>query len=222
VILAKVVIFGVADFAALALFYLRHDSPHEVVALSAHQAYVPPGGEYQGLPVVAFEHVEETYDPAEYHFFAPMSHRKMNRLRESVYSQIKAKGYQLISYVSSRATVFPGTEFGDNCFILEDNTIQPYTKIGSDIVLWSGNHIGHHSVIKDHVLFTSHVVLSGHCVVEPYSFFGVNATIRDGIHIAEGSLIAMGAVVTRNTEAWGVYKGNPAKKGDVPSRDLDF
>ena len=50
----------------------------------------------------------------------------------------------------------------------------------------------------------------------------MKSEIRDGIHIAEGSLIAMAAAVTRNTEAWGVYKGNPAKKGDVPSRELDF
>ncbi|MCM3875988.1 MAG: acetyltransferase [Thermoanaerobaculia bacterium] len=220
--MAKVIIFGVADFASLALFYLRHDSPHEVAGLSVHEAYLPASREFEGLPVTAFEHVEETYSPSEYLFFAPMSHRKMNRLRESVYLQIKEKGYRLISYVSSRATVFPGTEVGDNCFILEDNTIQPYTKIGNDIVLWSGNHIGHHSVIKDHVLFTSHVVLSGHCVVEPYSFFGVNATIRDGVRIAEGSLIAMAAAVTRDTEPWGVYKGSPAKKADVLSRDLDF
>ncbi|HEU4930551.1 MAG TPA: hypothetical protein VFT48_00650, partial [Pyrinomonadaceae bacterium] len=104
----------------------------------------------------------------------------------------------------------------------EDNTIQPFTSIGNNVVLWSGNHIGHHSVIKDHVSFTSHVVLSGHCTVEPFAFFGVNATIRDGIHIAEGSFIAMAAAVVLNTEPWGVYKGNPAKKGETSSKDLNF
>ncbi|HZT60170.1 MAG TPA: acetyltransferase [Pyrinomonadaceae bacterium] len=220
--MAKVIIFGVADFASLAHFYLRHDSPHEVVAFSVNEAYLPEGGEFEGLPVVPFEGVQESHDPSEYSFFAPMSHRRMNRLRESVYQQIKGKGYPLVSYVSSKATTFPGAGIGDNCFILEDNTIQPYTSVGNNVVLWSGNHIGHHSVIKDHVLFTSHVVLSGHCVVEPYSFFGVNATIRDGLRIAEGSLIAMAAAVTRDTEPWGIYKGNPAKKGEVLSRDLDF
>lgn len=220
--MAKVIIFGVQDFAQLGNFYLRHDSPHEVVAFSVHEEFMPEGGSFEGLPVVPFEGVEETHPPAEFHFFAPLSHRRMNRLRESVYRQIKAKGYRLISYVSSRATVFPGAKIGDNCFILEDNTVQPYAEIGSNVVLWSGNHIGHHSVIKDHVLFTSHVVLSGHCVVEPYSFLGVNATVRDGVRIAEGSLIAMAASVTRDTEPWGVYKGSPAKKGEVLSKDLDF
>src|SRR5882724_4279801 len=220
--MANVIIFGIQDFAQLANFYLKHDSEHEVVAFSVNEQYLPAERSLEGLPVVAFENVEQTYPPAEFHFFAPMSPSRMNRLRESVYRQIKEKGYQLISYVSSKATVFPGIPIGDNCFILEDNTIQPFTSIGNNVVLWSGNHIGHHSVIKDHVSFTSHVVLSGHCVVDEFSFFGVNATIRDRIHIAEGSLIAMSASVTRDTEAWSVYKGNPAKKRETPSTDLKF
>ena len=220
--MAKVIIFGVQDFAQLAKFYLQHDSEHEVVAFSVHQRYLPEQPTFEGLPVIAFENVEKTYAPSEFRFFAPMSPSRMNRLRESVYQQIKQKGYEMISYVSSKATVFEGVPIGDNCFILEDNTIQPFTSIGNNVVLWSGNHIGHHSIIKDHVSFTSQVVLSGHCVVESFSFFGVNATIRDRIHVAEGSFIAMAAAVTRDTQPWGVYKGNPAQKGETLSNELDF
>lgn len=218
--MARVVIFGLRDFASLAHFYLKHDSEHEVVAFSVNRQYLPEEETFEGLPVVPFEDVERIYDPAEFHFFAPMSHQKMNRVRESIYNQVKEKGYQLISYVSSKATTFPGAQIGDNCFILEDNTIQPFTTIGNNVMIWSGNHIGHHGTIKDHVLFTSHVVLSGHCVVEPYCFFGVNSTIRDFTHIAEGSFIAMGACLTKDTEPWGVYKGIPAQKGKALSKDL--
>ena len=216
------IIFGVQDFAQLANFYLQHDSEHEVVAFSVNREYLPDDKSFEGLPVVAFENVEQSYAPADFKFFAPMSPRRMNRLREHIYRQIKEKGYELISYISSKATLFRGTSIGDNCFILEDNTIQPFASVGNNVILWSGNHIGHHSIIKDHVSFTSHVVLSGHCVVEPFSFFGVNSTVRDGIHIAEGSLIGMAAAVTADTEPWGVYKGNPAKKGETLSKDLDF
>lgn len=220
--MSKVVIFGIQDFASLAHFYLKHDTPHEVVAFSVTRDYMPMEGKFEGLPVIPFEEIESSLSPNDHEFFAPMSHKHMNKLRQGIYEQIKAKGYSLISYISSKATIFPDTPVGDNCFILEDNTIQPFVKIGNNVVLWSGNHIGHHSTIKDHVLFTSHVVLSGHCTVEPYSFFGVNATIRDGVTIAEGSLIAMSASITRDTEPWGVYKGIPAQKGSVLSHDLDF
>lgn len=207
----KVVIFGVLDTAELAHYYLENDSDYEVVAFTVHKKYREIDT-FRGLPVVDFEKVQENYSPLEFMLFAPMTGRIMNKLRAKVYNEGKQKGYTFISYISSKATICDN-KIGENCFILEDNTIQPFTKIGNNVVLWSGNHIGHHGEIKDHVFFTSHVVLSGHCVVESYCFFGVNATIRDYTHLAEGSLIAMGASLTKqNTDAWSVYVGNPAKK----------
>ncbi len=214
----KVILFGVLDTAELAHFYLTHDSEYEVVAFTVNKEFLT-SNMFKGLPVVPFEEVEKLYSPDEYFFFAPMTGRKMNKNREAVYNQGKLKGYEFISYISSKATIFPGTQIGDNCFILEDNTIQPFTKIGNNVVMWSGNHIGHHGLINDHVFFTSHVVMSGHCDIGSYSFFGVNSTIRDYIKIAEGSLIAMGASVTKDTEEWGVYFGSPAKKGPKSSID---
>jgi sugar O-acyltransferase (sialic acid O-acetyltransferase NeuD family) len=206
----KVVIFGVLDTAELAHYYLTHDSDCEVVAFTVNAAYLKETN-FHGLPVVPFEEVERIYPPGDFYFFAPMTGKKMNTNRERIYNLAKAKGYSFVSYISSRATTF-GNEIGDNCFILEDNTIQPFTTIGNNVVLWSGNHIGHHGRIDDHVFFTSHVVLSGHCHVHSYCFFGVNATIRDYTKLAQGTLVAMGASITKDTEEWGVYLGNPAKK----------
>jgi sugar O-acyltransferase (sialic acid O-acetyltransferase NeuD family) len=220
--MARVVIFGTRDFAQLAKFYLDHDSAHEVVAFSVNEAHMNAERTFEGLPVVPFERVAETYPPCDFSFFAPMAPRGMNRLRAEVYRRIRALQYETISYVSSKATVFPGVTIGGNAFILENNTIQPFVSIGNNAVLWSGNHIGHHSSVGDHVSFTSHVVLSGHCVVEPFSFFGVNSTVRDRVRIAEGSLIGMAAAVLGDTEPWGVYTGNPARKGATSSKDVDF
>ncbi|NIJ53351.1 acetyltransferase [Dyadobacter arcticus] len=212
--MAKIIIFGVLDTAELAHYYITHDSEHEVVAFTINREYLE-NESFKGLPIVAFEDVENLFPPAEYSFFAPMTGRNMNRNREAIYNQAKSKGYQFISYVSSKATLFDNV-IGDNCFILEDNTIQPFTTIGNNVVMWSGNHIGHHGQIKDHIFFTSHVVLSGHCLVESYSFFGVNSTIRDYTTIAQGTLVGMASAITKETEEWGIYIGNPAKK--VPGK----
>lgn len=217
--MAKVIIFGILDTAELAYFYLTHDSEHDVVAFAVNAQYIT-SPLFCGLPVVPFEEIENLYPPEEYMLFAPMTGKKMNTIREKIYLEGKSRGYRFISYISSKATTFNNV-IGENCFILEDNTIQPFTTIGDNVVLWSGNHIGHHSQIMDHVFFTSHVVLSGHCTVNPYSFFGVNSTVRDGTNIAEGTFVAMASCITKNTEAWGVYTGNPALKRDrIKSIDI--
>lgn len=207
----KVIIFGIRDYAELAHYYLAKDSPHDVVAFCVDEMYLPAERKLKELPVIAFEEVEQKYPPGNFSFFAPMSPQKMNMLRQDTYNKIKDKGYRMISYISSRATVFE-SQIGDNCFVLENNTLQPFTKIGNNVVLWSGNHIGHHGEIKDHVTFTSHVVMSGHCVIGENSFLGVNATIRDGLTLARGTLVGMAAAITKDTEEWSVYVGNPAKK----------
>jgi sugar O-acyltransferase (sialic acid O-acetyltransferase NeuD family) len=220
--MARVIIFGLRDFASLAHFYLEHDSVHDVAGFTVTRDHLPETRMFEGKPVVPFEELEHHYPPEHYHFFAPLSPRGMNKFRQGIYRQGKARGYRYISYVSSRATVFEGTPIGENCFILEDNTIQPFTHVGDDVVMWSGNHIGHHSTVGDHVMFTSHVVLSGRCTVNPYCFLGVNATVRDGLTLGEGTLVAMGACINCETQAWSVYHGNPARKRDLASTDVEL
>ena len=204
--MAKVIVFGVRDLAELAHYYLSHDSMHEVVAFTVTKDHMKQES-FMDLPVVAFEEVEKLFSPHDFSMIIPMADgNSMNKLRARFYEDAKKKQYSLVSYVSSKATVLT-EEIGDNCFILEDNTIQPFVKVGNNVIMWSGNHIGHHSIIHDHVFITSHVVISGHCNVSSYSFLGVNATIRDGITIAEETFIAMSASITRDTVARGKYIG---------------
>lgn len=201
-----VIVFGTNDISQLATFYLRRDSHWNPVAYCVDGDHLKES-RLDGLPVVPFEEVELSYEPGKYQFFAPLYD---NKLRQRKADEISAKRYNLISYVSSHAVVW--SSVGDNCFVMEGNVIQPFVKVGNNVVLWSGNHIGHHSVIRDNVFFASHVVLSGHCEVGPYSWFGVNSTIRDHVKIAEGTFLCMGADMTHDTVPYRKYKGSPAEE----------
>src|SRR4029453_3467230 len=114
------------------------------------------GETFVDLPLVPFEEIAALYPPDRYDFFVALSYAKLNAVRAAKCAAARALGYTLPSYVSSRATVFADLSHGDNCFILEDNTIQPFARIGNNVTLWSGNHIGHHSAIEDDVFMASH------------------------------------------------------------------
>jgi sugar O-acyltransferase (sialic acid O-acetyltransferase NeuD family) len=199
-----VVIFGAGDIARLAHFYFRTDSEHEVAAFVVDAEH-KQADTFQGLPLVDTAAALAQYDPREYAMFVALSYARMNRARASKYEQMKAAGYRLVSYVSSRCTYLSETEPGDNCFILEDNTIQPFVSIGCNVTLWSGNHIGHDATIEDHCFITSHVVVSGHVRIRSYCFVGVNATLRNSIELAPATLVGAGAVIMKNTREKGVY-----------------
>src|SRR6266487_1576589 len=145
----KIIIFGTGDVAQIINYYFEIDSKYETVAFTVDKDYLQEN-EYEGKPLVAFEDIFEKYPPTDYKMFIALSYAKMNGLREIKYHEAKAKGYTLLSYISSRCSYLSQYPCGDNCFIFEDNTIQPYVRIGNNVTLWSGNHIGHHSVIKDH------------------------------------------------------------------------
>ena len=104
-------------------------------------------------------------------------------------------------------------EIGENTFIFEDNTVQYHVKIGNNVVLWSGNHIGHRSVIEDDCWLTSHDVISGFCRIGRGSFIGVNATLGDNVTLGEDTVFGAAAVTVKSlTEKGCVYIGSPAKK----------
>lgn len=199
----RVIIFGVKDTAQLARFYFEKDTDYQVIGFAVDRAFRDCDS-FEGLPVFDFDGIEEEFSPKEFEFFLPMTQQKMGKLRAEKFTAAKTKGYRLATYISPKATYY-GTPVGENCFILENNTIQPFSSIGNNVVLWSGNHVGHHSKIGDHVFLTSHVVISGHVVIEPYCFFGVNATVRDAITIREGTLVGMGASISKDTEPYGIY-----------------
>ena len=218
--MAKVIVFGAGDIGRLAHFYFRTDSPHEVVAFTVDAAFRQSEA-FLGLPLVAFEDVARLYPPDTHAMFVALSYAKMNAVRSDAYYRAKALGYELVSYVSSRCTYLAQQPTGDNCFILEDNTVQPFVTIGSNVTLWSGNHIGHDASVGDHTFISSHVVVSGHVQIGRGCFIGVNATLRNSITIGEHTLIGAGATIMKNTKPRSVYLGPRSSPWTKSSDEVD-
>jgi sugar O-acyltransferase (sialic acid O-acetyltransferase NeuD family) len=213
------IIFGTGDIAQLAHFYFSTDSGYGVVAFTVDAAYLTETT-FCGLPVIAFEEISKQYPQDSHDLFIALSYSKLNAVRKEKYLAAKEAGYHLASFISSQATVLNDGQIGENCFIFEDNTIQPFVTIGNNVTLWSGNHIGHHSTIKDHCFIASHVVVSGGVEIGEQCFIGVNATLRDHIKIGEKCVIGAGALLLADAEPEGLYIGTATERSKVPSSRL--
>jgi len=213
------VIFGIGDIAELAHYYFSTDSDYQVIAFTVDEAYLVSDS-FCGLPVVAFEKLDQYCSCTDYELFIAVSYAKLNQVRKDKYLEAKARSYRFASYISSRATVLNRGKIGENCFILEDNTIQPFVTIGNNVTLWSGNHIGHHSVIHDHCFIASHVVVSGGVEIGEFCFIGVNATLRDHIKIGEKSVLGAGSLILADVEPEGVYISTSTERSKIPSSRL--
>ena len=215
----KLIIFGIGEQAEVAYSLFTHDSEFEVIGFTADKAYINKCSLYD-LPIVAFEDIEKHYSPDEYDCFVAIGYSKLNQARREALNRVEAKGYNVPSYISSKAVLSADFSCGINCLILELNNIQPYVKIGDNVTLWSGNHLGHHSIIEDDCFITSHVVISGGVTVGSGSFVGVNATFRDHINIGKQCVVGAGAYVNNDLPDFSVIL--PAKSKVIKQTSLEI
>lgn len=212
-------IFGAGEIAEVAHFYFTRDARTPVAGFAVDAAYLKEAS-FCGLPVVAFEEAAAAFAPGAHDLFVALSYAGINALRAQKCAEGRARGYRLASYVSSKASIWDGFKAGENCFILEDNTIQPFVRIADNVTLWSGNHVGHHASLGANCFITSHVVISGGVQIGENAFVGVNATLRDHVKIGARCVIGAGSLVLEDVPDDGVVAARGTELSKVPSNRL--
>jgi sugar O-acyltransferase (sialic acid O-acetyltransferase NeuD family) len=204
----EVIVFGTGGIGAMVHHYLTFRSKYTVIAHTIDGAYITVP-EYKGLPLVPFETVENVYPAEKYAMFIGLGYlgRGPNQLRSQRYNEAKKKGYSLITYVDKAAFVAEEVEIGENCFISPYQTIEPFVKIGNDVITRSGCYIGHDVIIGDHCFVGPQAVIGGGAVIEPFAVLGSNSTLRNGVKIGKRCVIGAGAIILKNTRENEVYRG---------------
>ena len=189
----KLLIFGTSQMGEIANYYFGEKSNYDVAGFIADQEYITDDT-FQNKPVFSTESVVEQKLQNDFQIFIAIGYSELNKNRTNKYQFFKSQGFNFASYISEKANVLTNN-IGENCLILEDNTIQPFSEIGNNCFLWSGNHVGHHSKIKDNCFISSHVVISGNCQIGNSSFIGVNSSIADGVNIGQSCFIGIGVTL---------------------------
>jgi sugar O-acyltransferase (sialic acid O-acetyltransferase NeuD family) len=210
----EVVLFGLGGLTRLAAFVLTHDSPHRPVALTAHGRFIT-ADECDGLPVRRFEDLELTHPPERVGLLAPIGWTRMNALRAEVLASGRARGYRFVSYVSSRAIVWPGFAPGGNGMVFDGAIVEPYARIGENCIVRAGATLSHDVEIGDHCFVANGATIGGRASVGAHCFVGAGSTIVNGVRVAPRCFIAAGAVVTADTQPGGIYRGNPARRSTI-------
>jgi sugar O-acyltransferase (sialic acid O-acetyltransferase NeuD family) len=215
----ELVIFGAGEIAEIAQFYFAKDGGRRTKYFVVDGDFLKEP-KLNGIPIVAFEELQEICPSEDHELFIGLSYSKLNRDRAEKCGQALERGYSLASFVHSRSSLDCDPVIGYNCFILEDVTIQPFVRIGNNVTIWSGTHVGHHAQIDDNSFVTSHVVISGGVYIGKNCFLGVNATLRDHISIGEFTVVGAGALLLESAQPEGVYPGKGTARASFPSGKL--
>ena len=215
----NLVIFGIGQIGQTIHYYFTEEGGRKVVAFTADAAYCDADSLF-GVPVVPFETIEASYPPDTHELFIAMGYHRVNTTREAKTREAEEKGYALASHISPRAAVWSGFTANPNTIIMENNVIQPFVTIGKNVIMWSGNHVGHHAAIADHCFIASHAVISGSVRVGEGTFVGVNATIRDNVRIGARNVLGAGTLILGDTPDNAVFMGPATEMSRVPSNRL--
>ena len=201
------IIIGDGNNAEIMAYLFENDTTYNLAGFAVHRKYYTD--EYIfGYPVYILEDLEQDYPPAEADVFVAIGYSRMNHTRADIFNNMKNRGYTCASYISRNgSTIYPNITFGENVFIFENNVIQYDVKIGNNVIMWSGNHVGHKTIIENHVYLSSHCVISGYCTIGEYSFLGVNSTVIDNVEVGPNSLIAANTLIRKNVVGDKVYTG---------------
>lgn len=121
------------------------------------------------------------------------------------------------------------TSIGDSVSVGTNAVIEGNTRIGNNVNIQSNVFIPTDTVIEDFVFIGPNAVLTNDKyppfrkgnelkgpVLKKGVSIGANAIILPGIEIGEGSMVAAGALVTKNVPPWKLAIGSPAKMVALP------
>jgi len=201
---SKIVLFGTGRGADVAYRFLSKDSPHEIVGYTVDEKYIR-SNEQRALPLVPFEEVEKHFPPEDFRLFILLGYQQMNGLRRAKFEAAKAKGYSLESYVASDIFRVEPISVGENCFILDNQSISLDVTFGDNVVAWSSNHVGDLTHVDNHAWLSSHVTIAASTKIGENAFLAVGATIGSNVSIGEGTFVGAQALIAKDTAPGSVH-----------------
>ncbi|QOZ27287.1 acetyltransferase [Bradyrhizobium sp. CCBAU 51753] len=200
----RIVIFGTGRGADTARRYFEWDTPHEVAGYIVDREFLG-AGEFNGRPVAPVDEALARFSPDEFLAFVPLGSARMNLVRTEKYQLLKAMGYRFITYVHGSNRLAGHCEIGENCFILENQSVNFDAVIGNNVVIWSGCQIGDRSRVGDHAFLAAHVVLNGDVTIGESAYLGSNCNISNSVHVGRQSFIGANALITQDTAERAVH-----------------
>jgi sugar O-acyltransferase (sialic acid O-acetyltransferase NeuD family) len=215
----KLLIFGAGEYAEVAGYYFSRDASREIAAYVVDDAFVAQD-RVGDIPVVPWSEAMTRFPPSDFDVFVAIGYSRLNRLRVEKAAAVKEAGYDLAALLHSKAIAWDGFQLCENTLILEHNTLQPFSEVGRNVVMWSGNHLGHHSKIEDGCFIASHVVIAGGVRIGAESFIGINVTLRDHITVGRRNVIGAAAVILADTKDDAVFAATATPMSKIPSSRL--
>ena len=207
----NVVIYGVGPYAEVFFYDLVQYGKNNFlpIAFTVDEQYMESAN-FCGLPVVAFENVENFYPPDKFEMFVICGYTRMRNRRE-MFNKAQQKGYIFPNYVSSKARVEGKLNIGCNNIVLAGAEIGHDGIMGNNNFINQNCYLAHNFEIGNDNIFSAGCIIGGFSKIGDLNFFGFSVISSGFRKVGNENLIGMGSVLTKNVANFSKVYGNPAR-----------
>lgn len=210
-----IVLVGTGKMSEVISVYLEEFSELTIVGYTVDRCFYGDPT-FRKRPLVPWDELASHFPPDQVRLLGPLTYQRLNSIRRDRYLEAKNCGYQFASFLHPDNHIMTN-DIGDNCIVLENNTIQPFCRIGSNTILWSSNHIGHHSTIGSHCFIASQVGIAGNCTIGDECHISGQVGIVHGVKIGNRCALLNAAGVSRDLPDDSVIVGQQSDIKPYPS-----
>jgi sugar O-acyltransferase (sialic acid O-acetyltransferase NeuD family) len=108
---------------------------------------------------------------------------KTNTIRIKLFNKLKTIGFNIPTIISSLAYVSKYATIDEGTVVMHQALINANAKVGKNCIINTKALIEHDVVVKDNCHVSTSSVLNGGAIIEENTFFGSNATSKEGVKL---------------------------------------
>ncbi len=197
--------------------FIRHYDLFDIVGFTVNREKMQCD-HYFGAPVYPMEDLENYVDKNEVKLFLAISwYHHMMGLRETMFNELKGRGFTFANVVSPRAMIWT-ENIGEGNWICDNVYIGYNVTVGNNNIFRAFCDVQHYSVVGDNCIIADMSILAVHVTLGDRCFVGISCAIHNKVTIGEKCVVGGGSVIKKDVPAYSLCI---AENATIVQRDVN-
>ncbi len=177
----KIVLIGGGGHCHSVIDVIEQENRYEIIGIIDTKENI--GKKVLDYEVIACDDDLETIFQTCKNALITVGQIESNKIRVKIYNNLKQIGFKLPTIISPLAYVSKHSFIDEGTIIMHQVLVNTNVKIGKNCIINTKALIEHDCVIGDNCHISTASVINGGVIIKENSFFGSNATSKQGIEI---------------------------------------